>query len=240
VQLLRSLIFTTYMMASACVVGGVMGLGFWLPHRAQFALARIWARTLFRVLEHLCGLKFTVEGRERIPPGNHIIMSNHTSAWETVAPFLLFPPLAWVLKRELLWIPFVGWGLKVLKPIAINRGAGHRSANQVIEQGKARLRDGLWIIIFPEGTRVVAGEKAKFGASGALLAIASGKSIVPLSHNAGTFWPRRGFVKKPGIIRVIIGEPIEPAGKTPRQLNEEVKQAIEAGLARIAAAQVSE
>jgi len=167
-------------------------------------------------------------------------MSNHSSAWETVAPFLLFPPLVWVLKRELLWIPFVGWGLKVLKPIAINRGAGHRSANQVIEQGKARLRDGLWIIIFPEGTRVIAGEKAKFGASGALLSIASGKSIVPLSHNAGTFWPRRGFVKKPGTIRLIIGEPIEPAGKTPRQLNEEVKQAIEAGLARIAESRVSE
>jgi 1-acyl-sn-glycerol-3-phosphate acyltransferase len=106
--------------------------------------------------------------------------------------------------------------------------------NQVIDQGKARLRDGLWIIIFPEGTRVVAGDTRKFGVSGAMLAIASGKSVVPLSHNAGTFWPRRGFLKKPGTIRVIIGEPIESAGKKPRELNEEVKQSIEAGLARIA------
>jgi 1-acyl-sn-glycerol-3-phosphate acyltransferase len=235
VQLLRSLIFTTYMMASACLFGGVMALGFWLPYSAQFAIARTWARILLWVLERLCGLKYVVEGRERIPPGNHIVMSNHTSAWETVAQFLIFPPQVWVLKRELLWIPFVGWGLKLLRPIAINRGEGHRAVNQVIDQGKARLRDGLWIIIFPEGTRVVAGETRKFGVSGALLAIASGKSVVPLSHNAGKFWARRGFLKRPGTIRVIIGEPIESAGKNPRVLNEEVRQSIEAGLARIAA-----
>lgn len=234
-QLLRSLLFTTYMMASACLFGAVMALGFWLPYRAQFAIARSWARILFWVLKHLCGLTYVVEGRERIPAGNHVVMSNHTSAWETVAQFLIFPPQVWVLKRELLWIPFVGWGLKLLRPIAINRGEGHRAVNQVVEQGKARLADGLWIIIFPEGTRVVSGETRKFGVSGALLAIASGKSVVPLSHNAGTFWARRGFLKRPGTIRVIIGEPIESTGKNPRGLNEEVKQAIEAGLARIAA-----
>jgi 1-acyl-sn-glycerol-3-phosphate acyltransferase len=234
-QLFRSLIFTTYMMASACVFGAVMALGFWLPYRAQFAIARSWARILLWVLARLCGLEFIVEGRERIPPGNHIVMSNHTSAWETVVLFLLFPPHVWVLKRELLWIPFVGWGLKLLRPIAINRGEGHRAVNQVIEQGKARLADGLWIIIFPEGTRVVAGATPKFGVSGALLAIAAGKSVVPLSHNAGTFWPRRGFLKKPGTIRVVIGEPIESLGKNPRALSDEVKQSIEAGLARIAA-----
>jgi 1-acyl-sn-glycerol-3-phosphate acyltransferase len=222
------------MMASACLFGAVMALGFWLPYRAQFAIARSWARILLWVLERLCGLTFTVEGRERIPPGNHIVMSNHTSAWETVAQFLIFPPQVWVLKRELLWIPFVGWGLKLLRPIAINRGESHRAVNQVVEQGKARLKDGLWIIIFPEGTRVVAGDTRKFGVSGALLAIASGKSVVPVSHNAGTFWPRRGFLKKPGTIRVVIGEPIESMGKKPRELSEEVKQSIEAGLARIA------
>ena len=233
-QLLRSLLFTTYMMASACLYGGVMALGFWLPYSAQFAIARSWARSLFWVLERLCGLKFSVEGRERIPAGNHIVMSNHTSAWETVAQFLIFPPQVWVLKRELLWIPFVGWGLKLLRPIAINRGEGHRAVNQVIEQGRARLKDGLWIIIFPEGTRVIAGETRKFGVSGALLAIASGKKVVPLSHNAGTFWPRRGFLKKPGTIRVVIGEPIDSAGRNPRELNDEVRQSIEAGLARIA------
>ena len=233
-RLFRSLLFTTYMMGSACVFGAVMSLGFWLPYRAQFAIARTWARILFWALERLCGLKFVVEGRERIPPGNHIVMSNHSSAWETVAPFVIFPPQVWVLKRELLWIPFVGWGLKLLRPIAINRGEGHRAVNQVIEQGKQRLAAGLWIIIFPEGTRVLAGEKRKFGVSGAMLATATGKCVVPLAHNAGAFWPRRGFLKKPGTIRVIIGEPIESVGKNPRQLTQEVRQSIDASLARIA------
>ena len=212
-----------------------MVLVFWLPYRVEFAIARSWARLLFWMLERLCGLTYVVEGRERIPEGSHVVMSNHTSAWETVAPFLIFPPQVWVLKRELLWIPFVGWGLKLLRPIAINRGEGHRAVHQVIEQGTERLAAGLWVVIFPEGTRVVAGETRKFGVSGALLATATGKLVVPLSHNAGAFWPRRGFVKKPGTIRVIIGEPIESLGKDPRQLNEEVRRAIESGIARIAA-----
>jgi 1-acyl-sn-glycerol-3-phosphate acyltransferase len=238
-QLLRSLLFTAYMMLSACLFGGFMVLFFWIPYRFEFAIARAWARLLFRALKLLCGLDFVVEGRERIPQGSHIVMSNHTSAWETVAPFVIFPPQVWVLKRELLWIPFVGWGLKLLRPIAINRGEGHRAVNQVIEQGAARLSAGLWVIIFPEGTRVVAGETRKFGVSGALLATATGKLVVPMSHNAGKFWRRRGIVKRPGTIHVIIGEPIESAGKDPRQLNEEVRQAIESGLARIAAVQNS-
>jgi 1-acyl-sn-glycerol-3-phosphate acyltransferase len=235
-QLLRSLLFNVYMIASACVFGFFMSLCFWAPHSFQFKVARTWARCLLWVLARLCGLGFKVEGRERIPPGTHIVMSNHTSAWETIAQFVIFPPHVWVLKRELLWIPFVGWGLKLLRPIAINRGEGHRAVNQVVEQGKARLADGLWIIVFPEGTRVLAGETKKFGVSGALLATATGKLVIPLSHNAGQFWPRRGVVKKAGTIRVVIGEPIASAGKNPRVLNEEVRQSIEAGLQKIALA----
>ena len=234
-QKFRSLLFTTYMMLSACLVGGFMGVCFWLPYRYQFAMARGWARALFWMLERLCQLKFVVEGQERIPPGAHIVMSNHASAWETIAQFVIFPPHVWVLKRELLWIPFVGWGLKVLRPIAINRSESHRAVNQVVEQGKARLAAGLWIIIFPEGTRVMAGETKKFGVSGALLATATGKLVIPLSHNAGKFWPRRSFVKQPGTIRVVIGQPIESVGKNPRVLNQEVRESIEAGLAKIAA-----
>jgi 1-acyl-sn-glycerol-3-phosphate acyltransferase len=233
-QLLKSLFFTAFMMVSALAFGGFMALCFLAPYRTQFAIARSWARLQFWLLGTVCGLTFTVEGRERIPAGNHIVMSNHTSAWETIAQFLIFPPQVWVLKRELLWIPFIGWGLKLLRPISINRGAGHRAVNQVIEQGKERLADGLWIIIFPEGTRVVAGEKRKYGVSGALLATETGKFVVPLSHNASDFWVRRGIVKKAGTIRVVIGEPIAAAGKDARELNDEVRQAIEAGLARIA------
>jgi len=233
VQQLRSLVFTTYLMVSACLFGAFMAICFWLPYRAHFALARSWARSVFFLLERLCGLSFTVEGREHIPAGSHIIMSNHTSAWETVALFIIFPPQVWVLKRELLWIPFVGWGLKLLKPIAIDRGAGHRAVSQVVEQGKERLAQGLWVIIFPEGTRVVAGESRKYGVSGALLAIASDRLIVPFSHNAGEFWPRRGFLKKPGVVRVVIGQPLSASGKDARGLTEETRLAIEAGLERI-------
>jgi 1-acyl-sn-glycerol-3-phosphate acyltransferase len=233
-QLIKSLFFTAFMMVSALAFGGFMTLCFWSPYRTQFGIARVWARLQFWLLEKVCGLSFTVEGRDRIPAGNHIVMSNHTSAWETIAQFLIFPPQVWVLKRELLWIPLIGWGLKLLRPISINRGAGHRAVNQVIEQGKQRLADGLWIIIFPEGTRVVAGETRKYGVSGALLATETGKYVVPLSHNAADFWVRRGLLKKAGIIRVVIGEPIAATGKDARELNDEVRRSIEAGLARIA------
>jgi 1-acyl-sn-glycerol-3-phosphate acyltransferase len=233
-QLLRSLLFTAILMTSACLWGGFMALLFFLPHRAQFALARAWARCMLGCLERLCGLRFTVEGRERIPEGSHIIMCKHTSAWETVALFVIFPPHVWVLKRELLWIPLMGWGLKLLRPIAIDRGAGRRAVNQVIEQGKQRLAAGLWVIIFPEGTRVAPAETRKYGLSGALLAAASGRLVVPVSHNAGEFWPRRGILKKPGTIRVVIGGPIPAGSKDAREFNDEIRAAIEGGMARIA------
>ena len=239
-QLVKSLLYTAFMMVSALLFGGFMTLCFWAPYSTQFAIARTWARMTFWVLDKLCGLKFTVEGRERIPAGNHIVMSNHTSAWETIAQFLIFPPQVWVLKRELLWIPLIGWGLKLLRPISINRGAGHRAVNQVVEQGKERLAAGLWIIIFPEGTRVVAGETRKYGVSGALLATATGKYVVPLSHNASDFWVRRGILKKAGTIKVVIGDPISSTGKDARELNDEVRRSIEAGLARIANSPESE
>lgn len=233
-QILGSLLFTAYLMISACVWGGFMALCFFLPHRIEFAIARSWARCSLWMLDRLCGLRFTVEGRERIPAGNHIVMCKHTSAWETVALFVIFPPHVWVLKRELLWVPLMGWGLKLLRPIAIDRGAGHRAVNQVVEQGEQRLAEGLWIIIFPEGTRVARGETRKYGVSGALLAVAAGRMVVPVSHNAGDFWPRRGILKKPGTIRVIIGAPIPAAGRDPRELNVEIRHAIDEGLARIA------
>jgi 1-acyl-sn-glycerol-3-phosphate acyltransferase len=236
VQLLRSLLFTAYLMMSACAWGGFMALCFFLPHRTQFALGRAWARCSLWMLDRLCGLSFTVEGRERIPSGNHIVMCKHTSAWETVALFVIFPPQVWVLKRELLWIPLMGWGLKLLRPIAIDRSAGHRAVNQVLEQGKERLADGLWIIIFPEGTRVVVGETRKYGLSGALLASAAERLVVPVAHNAGVFWPRRGILKKPGTIRVVIGDPIRASGRDPLDVNEDIRQAIEGGLSRIASA----
>jgi 1-acyl-sn-glycerol-3-phosphate acyltransferase len=234
-QYLRSLVFTVFMMVSACFFSAIMTLCFWLPYRYQFAIARFWAGLVFWMLARICGLRYAVTGRENIPPGNHIVMSNHSSAWETIAHFLLFPEQVWVLKRELLWIPFVGWGIKLLNPIAIDRDAGRQAVNQVVEQGLQRLAAGFWVIIFPEGTRVYPGRSRKYGVSGALLATQSGKMVVPLSHDAVNYWTRRSLLKKAGCIHVVIGKPIEAAGKDPRALTDEVRVAIEAGLARIAA-----
>ena len=163
-------------MLSACLYGAVMALGFWLPYRAHFAIARCWARLLFRVLERLCGLSFTVEGRESIPPGNHIVMSNHTSAWETVAQFLLFPAAGVGAETRA--------AVDTLRRLGAEAVAAHRhqsrrraSCGQPSDRaGPGAAHDGLWIIIFPEGTRVAAGETRKFGVSGALLAVASGKA----------------------------------------------------------------
>ena len=152
----------------------------------------------------------------------------HSSTWETYGIMILFPPLVWVMKREILWIPFVGWGCMLARCIAIDRKAGASAVNQVLAQGKDRMeRFGAWVLVFPEGTRMAAGETRRYGSSGTLLAAQEGCKIVPVAHNAGYFWPRRGVLKKRGTIRVIIGPPIEAAGRDAREVNEEVQTWIE-------------
>lgn len=227
-QLLRSLLFTTFLFVSTFLYAlAVLALA-WRPAEKLYGVARSWSRVQMWVLEKLCGLRYSVEGREHIPPGAHVSMWKHSSAWETIAQASIFPPQAWVLKRELMWIPMVGWAVRCLKPIAINRKAGATAVNQVVEQGKQRLAEGMWILIFPEGTRVAPGEARKYGISGALLASRAGCKIVPVAHNAGAYWPRRGWVKRPGVIRVRIGPAIDAAGRDPRELNEQVRAWIEA------------
>jgi 1-acyl-sn-glycerol-3-phosphate acyltransferase len=232
-QLLRSVLFTTYLFLSTPVFSLVILLVFWLPYRHRYKLARTWAGSVLWMLKFLCRLDFVVEGRENIPPGNHISMWKHSSSWETIAQMVVFPPQAWVLKHELLWIPFVGWAIKLMRPIAIDRGSGALAVKQVVAQGKQRLDEGMWILFFPEGTRVAAGTTRKYGISGALLATETGRVVIPVAHNAGTFWPRRGLLKKPGTIRVLIGPPIEPNGLDPRELNERVQAWIESTLQRL-------
>lgn len=232
-QLLRSVLFTTALFLGTLLYAvAVLAFG-WLPSHRLYAIARSWGRVNLWLLAKLCGLTYTVEGRENIPPGAHVSMWKHSSAWETIAQAAVFPPQAWVLKRELMWIPLVGWAVKCLKPIAINRKAGATAVTQVVDQGKQRLQSGLWILIFPEGTRVAVGETRKYGVSGSLLASRAGCKIIPVAHNAGYFWPRRGWVKKPGTIRVVIGPAIDAAGRDPRELNEEVRNWIEKKLATL-------
>jgi 1-acyl-sn-glycerol-3-phosphate acyltransferase len=233
VLLLRSMLFTTLLFVLTLLFAVAVVLLGWLPSHKLYAVASGWSRTHLWLLDKLCGLTYRIEGRENIPPGAHVSMWKHSSAWETIAQASIFPPQSWVLKRELMWIPLVGWAVHCLKPIAINRKAGAAAVTQVIDQGTERLAEGLWILIFPEGTRVAVGESRKYGVSGALLASKAGCKIVPVAHNAGYFWPRRGWRKKPGVVQVAIGPPIEAAGRDARQLNEEVRAWIEARLAQM-------
>jgi 1-acyl-sn-glycerol-3-phosphate acyltransferase len=228
-QWLGSLFFTGFFLLWTFVYGIFFTLAsLLLPFRGRFALARVWARVILAVLRWTCHLDYHVEGRERLPAGNHIALIKHSSSWETVAQALLVPPHVWVLKRELTWIPFVGWGILLLRAIAVDRGGGPGVVRGVLEQGKARLAEGEWIVIFPEGTRMPAGETRKYGVSGALLAAENQRMIVPIAHDAGYYWPRRGLLKKPGKIRVVIGPPIATAGRNPREVNAEAQAWIEA------------
>jgi 1-acyl-sn-glycerol-3-phosphate acyltransferase len=233
-QLIGSVIFTAFLFLwTFCyAIFFVIACSF-LPFRRRFTLARVWARVLLRVLKWTCRLDYRVEGAENIPPGNHIALWKHSSSWETIAMAVVFPRQVWVLKRELTWIPVVGWGIRQLHAIAIDRKSGHSAVSQVVEQGKGRIAEGDWVIIFPEGTRMPLGQTRRYGVSGTLLAMETGRFVVPVAHNAGTYWPRRGLRKKPGVIRVVIGKPIPAAGRDVRELNSEVQAWVEATVSRL-------
>jgi 1-acyl-sn-glycerol-3-phosphate acyltransferase len=226
-QFLGSLTFTAFLFLWTFfyAIFFVIACSF-LPFRRRFALATFWAQTLLFVLKWTCRLDYVVTGKENLPPGNHIALWKHSSSWETIAMAVVIPRQVWVLKRELLLIPFVGWGIRQLHAIAIDRKSGASAVTQVVEQGKQRLAEGDWIVIFPEGTRMPLGETRRYGVSGALLARDAGKLIVPIAHDAGRYWPRRGLFKKPGTIRVVIGPPITATGD-PREINEKAQTWIE-------------
>jgi 1-acyl-sn-glycerol-3-phosphate acyltransferase len=156
-----------------------------------------------------------------------VILANHQSAWETMAFQLFFPPQVHVLKRELLWIPFFGWGLALMSPIAIDRRRGHSALRFMAKRGAQRLAQGFWVVVFPEGTRVRPGEKRAYQIGGAWLAAASGAPVVPVAHNAGALWPRYAFLKRPGTITVRIGPPIDSSGRDPATINRLAKTWIE-------------
>ncbi len=234
VRWLGSVIFTALLFLLSPVWGAVITLFGWLPFRLLYWFAYAWAFWHMSLAKFFCGLGWVVEGGENIPrEGAHISMWKHASTWETLAQMVVMPPQAWVLKQEILWIPLVGWACWMLKCIAIDRGSGHRAVNQVLDQGRDRLAAGIWVLVFPEGTRMEPGETRKYGMSGSLLASQAGVKIVPVAHNAGDFWPRRGLLKKPGTIRVVIGPPIEAAGRDPRELNREVQEWIEGTMERL-------
>jgi 1-acyl-sn-glycerol-3-phosphate acyltransferase len=198
-----------------------------LPRLARYRVISGWAWLALRCLRRICGVHWTVEGREHLPRRPAVILSKHQSAWETLAFQEIFPPQVHVLKRELLWIPFFGWGLALMSPIAINRARGMAALRQIARRGRQRLEQGFWVVVFPEGTRVAPGRTRKYQIGGAWLAAHSGAPVVPVAHNAGRVWPRNSFLKYPGKVTVRIGPPIESAGRDAEEINAMAERWIE-------------
>ena len=233
--LLRSLVFQLYFYVTVCIASMSIFILWPFPFRYRSAIARAWGKSMLHVGHFVCGLDYVIEGEENIPTVPSVIMIKHTTVFETYTQLAIFPPQTWVVKRELLWVPIFGWGLAAMRPIAINRSAGRTAIKQVIEQGCDRLARGIWITIFPEGTRVPPGQTKKYGVSGAALAAQAQCPIVPVAHNAGDLWPRRGLKKRPGLIRFCIGPPIDPADRPPRETNLIVQDWIETRMREISA-----
>jgi 1-acyl-sn-glycerol-3-phosphate acyltransferase len=204
-----------------------------LPPLSRYRITSGWAHLMLYLLRMICGINYRVIGAERIPRTPSIILSKHQSAWETLAFQQIFPPQVWVLKKELLRVPFFGWGLAMTSPIAIDRSSGKAALKQIVEQGKDRLKKGFWIVIFPEGTRIAPGQKGKYRIGGAWLATHTNVPVVPVAHNAGEYWGKNALIKLPGTITVSIGAPIDPTGMEPEDLNTRVESWIEAEVERI-------
>ncbi len=230
-----SILFTSYMFLSVPFYAVAVLVSGLFSHPVRYRTASSWVDSVLFMLRRLCGLDYRVEGLEQLPDRPCVVLMKHSSAWETIAQIRIFPRQTWVLKQELLWIPFFGWALKVLRPIGIDRRGGRVAVQQVVSEGRARLQEGLWVVIFPEGTRMPAGQTRRYGLSGALLAAETGVPVVPVAHDAGDYWPRRGWWKRPGTVRLVIGPPIATQGRDPREINEEAQSWIEAKVAELRA-----
>jgi 1-acyl-sn-glycerol-3-phosphate acyltransferase len=198
-----------------------------LPRLARYRVISGWSRLMIWLARKVLGIDYRVVGKENLPKNPAVILSKHQSAWETLAFQVIFPPQVLVLKRELLWIPFFGWGLALASPIAIDRASGAHALRRMAELGRERLAQGFWIAIFPEGTRVPPGRKGKYHSGGAWLAVHCGAPVVPVAHNAGLLWGRNAFIKQPGTVTVEIGAPIDSRAHTPESLNTAVEKWIE-------------
>jgi 1-acyl-sn-glycerol-3-phosphate acyltransferase len=218
---LGSTLFFIYIILSFTTIGILIILSIFLPFAFRYWLSKIWVTTLLWAAKVFCGISHEIEGLENLPTDHSaIVLSKHQSAWETVAFRLFLPTHVTLLKRSLLWIPIGGWALATLRPIAIDRENQREALKILMEQGTRALNDGLWVLVFPEGTRTAPGEDKKFSAGGAMLAHKTGYPVIPLAHNAGEVWPRYSFLKYPGVIKVKIGAPIETEGKKAKEINE--------------------
>ncbi len=230
---IRSAVFWAILIPSIVIAATVVSLSFWTPLRFRTLLLKGWVAFTLWTLKIFCGLDYEVEGLENIPDHGFIIMCKHSSTWETIVLQQFFGPMVWVVKRELTWIPFFGWALKSIDAIALNRGTGRKAINQLVTESKLRMDEGRILVMFPEGTRVLPMQYKPFKIGGAIVSQQTGYMVLPIAHNAGEFWPRHSWIKWPGTIRIVIGEPIHPQGKTPEQIIGEVEKWITSECQRI-------
>jgi len=235
---IRSTLFTLFLLVFTPIWSVLCMLVFpFLNPENRYRFIGLWNKVVIQVLKHLCGIHFEIRGMENIQAVLDqpvVVLSKHQSAYETIAYIALLPKqLCFVFKRELLWIPFFGWALALLKMIHINRASKETAALSVASQGRKRLSEGKWILMFPEGTRTPVGSHKPYRKGGARLASATGATVVPIAHNAGRFWPRNSFMKYPGTVIFSIGPAIASAGKSGDQLHQEVESWIEAEMRRI-------
>ncbi|WP_374322610.1 lysophospholipid acyltransferase family protein [Aquipseudomonas alcaligenes] len=192
-----------------------------LPFRARYRLViQTWCRCATWLAKVVAGIHYEVRGLENIPQQPCVILAKHQSTWETFFLSAFFEPLSQVVKRELLYVPFFGWAMAMLKPIAIDRSNPKAALKQLAKQGDERIKQGAWVLIFPEGTRIPPGQIGKFSRGGAALAVNAGLPVLPIAHNAGEFWPKQSWAKYPGTIQVVIGPVMHAEGEGPRAIAE--------------------
>lgn len=201
-----------------------------------FRVVYLWRRGYMWCVRNIIGIRADIHGLDNMPDEPCVILAKHQSAWETVALQDYVPHGAFcvfVLKKELLKLPFFGWSLAAMRHISIDRSAGKEALDQVVVQGKERLARGFYVIVFPEGTRVAPGQKRRFKIGGAYLASHVGCKVVPIAHDAGELWPRQAFLKRPGTVTVSIGPAIDATGLSEQELNERVETWIDNEMRRI-------
>lgn len=199
-----------------------------LPYNKRYFVTSRWNVFIVWCAKWICGINYQFKGYENFPDAPAIILSKHQSAWETIFLLANLPrPLVFVFKKEILYIPFFGWGIALLRMIPIDRKQGKNAFKSVVAHGKRRLKDGQWIIMFPEGTRIPVGQQGKYKSGGTRLAVETGAVVVPIALNSGECWPKNSFIKKPGTVTVSVGKPISSEGKTPDELMEQVEKWIE-------------
>ncbi len=231
---LRSLLYMVFL--TVTVIPYAFACMIWspLPLRWRYHLTMGWPRMAAWGAKVICGIRWQVKGMENLPDGPAIVLSKHQSAWETLfLPSHLPREVCFVYKRELHRIPFFGWGLALLRMIPIDRSKGRDAFEQVVRIGQQRLTEGRWPILFPEGTRIAPGKMGRFKMGGALLACRTGAPVIPIALNAGECWPRKAFIKRPGMVTVSIGPAIPSEGLTPEELNTKVHDWIDQEMRRL-------